>query len=60
VKLGGEFNGLIVIDDQVHTVIEDVTTDSEEEKANKVVDSKYLKPRWCPPGLTHTQKWKLQ
>jgi hypothetical protein len=60
VKLGGEFNGSIVIDDQVDTVMEDATPDREEEKDNMVVDSKYLQPRWCPPGLTHTQKWKLQ
>jgi hypothetical protein len=52
VKLGGEFNGPIVIDDQVDTVMEDAAPDHEEEKANKVVGSKYLQPRWCPPGLT--------
>jgi hypothetical protein len=60
VKLDGEFNGLIVIDDQLDTVMEDVALDHREEKANKVVDSKYLQPRWCPPGLTRTQKCKLQ
>jgi hypothetical protein len=60
VKLGGEFNGPVIIDDQVDTVMEDVTPDREVEKANKVVDSKYLQPRWCPPGLTRTQKRKLQ
>jgi hypothetical protein len=60
VKLGEEFNGLIIIDDQVDTVMEDVVADREEEKADKVVDSKYLQPRWCPLGLTHTQKQKLQ
>jgi hypothetical protein len=45
VKLGGEFNGPVIIDDQVDTVMEDVTPDREVEKANKVVDSKYLQPR---------------
>jgi hypothetical protein len=60
VKLGGEFNGSIMIDYQVATVMEDVAPDHEEEKANKVVDFKYLQPRWCPPGLTRTQKQKLQ
>jgi hypothetical protein len=40
--------------------MEDVALDREEEKASKVVDSKYLQPRWCPLGLTRTQKWKLQ
>jgi hypothetical protein len=60
VKLGREFNGPIVIDDQIDTVMKDVAPDHEEEKANKIVDSKYLQPRWCPPGLTRTQKRKLQ
>jgi hypothetical protein len=59
VKLGGEINRPIVIDDQVDTVMEEVTLDRKEEKANKVVDSKYLQPRWCPPSLTRTQKRKL-
>jgi hypothetical protein len=40
--------------------MEDVAPDHEEEKADKVVDSKYLQPRWCPPRLTHTQKQKFQ
>jgi hypothetical protein len=60
VKLSEEFNGSIVIDDQVDAVMEDVTLDRGEEKTDKVVDSKYLQPRWCPPGLTRTQKRKLQ
>jgi hypothetical protein len=59
VKLGKEFNEPIVIDDQVDTVMDDVAADRREEKADKVVDSKYLQPRWCPPGLTHTQKQKF-
>jgi hypothetical protein len=42
VKLNGEFNRPIVIDDPVDTVMEDVTSDHGEEKADKVVDSKYL------------------
>jgi hypothetical protein len=41
VKLSREFNRPIVADDQVDTVMEDVAPDREEEKANKVVDSKY-------------------
>jgi hypothetical protein len=60
VKLNEEFNKPIIIDDQVDTVMEDVAPDREGEKANKVVDSKYLQPRWCPPSLTRTQKQKLQ
>jgi hypothetical protein len=59
VRLGEEFNGPIIINVQVDTIMEDVASDREEEMADKVVDSKYLQPRWCPPGLIRTQKWKL-
>jgi hypothetical protein len=60
VKLSGEFNEPIVIDDQVDIVMKDVAPNHKEEKANKIMDSKYLQPRWCPPSLTRTQKRKLQ
>jgi hypothetical protein len=59
VKVGQELNGPIIVDDQVDTVMEDVTPDRGEEETDRVVDSKYLQPRWCPPGLTRTQKRKL-
>jgi hypothetical protein len=42
VKLSEKFNGPIVIDDQVDRVLEDVAPDREEEKADKILDSKYL------------------
>jgi hypothetical protein len=45
VKLSKEFGGPIIIDDQVDTVMEDVTPYCGEEKTDKVVDSKYLQPR---------------
>jgi hypothetical protein len=60
VKIGEEFNGPVITDDQADTRMEDVTPDRGEVKIDKVVDSKYLQPRWCPPGLTRTQKRKLQ
>jgi hypothetical protein len=60
VKLDKEFNEPIVINDRADTIMEDVSPDRREEKTNKVVVSKYLDPRWCPPGLTHTEKWKIQ
>jgi hypothetical protein len=60
VKLHEEFDGPIVINDQVDTLMEDATPDRGEEKTDKVVDSKNLQPRWCPPGLTRSQKRKLQ
>jgi hypothetical protein len=55
VKLSKEIDGLVIIDDQVGTVMEDVTPNRREEKIDKVVDSKYLQPRWYPPGLTRTE-----
>jgi hypothetical protein len=60
VKLNREFNGLVIIDDQVDTVMEDAAPDRGEDETNKVVDSKYVQPTWCPPSPTRTQKWKLQ
>jgi hypothetical protein len=56
VKLGEEFNGPIIFDDQADTNMEDVTPDRGEGKTDKVVDSKYLQQRWCPPSLTRTKK----
>jgi hypothetical protein len=60
VKLDEEFNGPIVINDWANIIMEDVAPDHGEEKIDKVVDSKYLQPRWCPLSLTRTQKRKLQ
>jgi hypothetical protein len=54
VKLNMEFKGSIIIDDQVDTVMENAAPDRGEEKANKVVDYKYLQPSWCSPSLTRT------
>jgi hypothetical protein len=39
VKLGGEFNGPIVIDDQVDIVMENVAPDCEEQKADNSMRS---------------------
>ena len=33
---------------------------SKEGEKNVKKDSKYLQPRWCPSGLSHTQKRRLQ
>jgi len=33
---------------------------SKEGEKNVSEDSKYLQPRWCPSGLSHTQKRRLQ
>jgi hypothetical protein len=36
------------------------TTKEEDTATIKTVDPKYSMPRWCPTGLTRSQKWKLQ
>ena len=33
---------------------------SKEGEKNVSEDSKYLQQRWCPSGLSHTQKRRLQ
>jgi len=33
---------------------------SKEGKKSMKQDSRYLQPRWCPSGLSHTQKRRLQ
>ena len=35
-------------------------TDNNHEAGGSKVADKYHQPRWCPEGLTHTQKRKLQ
>ena len=40
-------------------VQQDVDCSKGNEKS-KEQDSKYLQPRWCPSGLSHTQKRRLQ
>jgi hypothetical protein len=36
------------------------TNKTEDTAAFKIVDPKYSMPRWCPAGLTRSQKQKLQ
>ena len=40
-------------------VLGDIDFSKADEKSGKQ-DSKYLQPKWCPSGLSHTQKRKLQ
>ena len=40
-------------------VKKDLDCNKEEGKSAKQ-DSKYLQPRWCPSGLSHTKKRRLQ
>jgi hypothetical protein len=45
--------GPIIFDESANTTKKDTAT-------NKIVDPKYSMPRWCPAGLTRSQKRKLQ
>jgi hypothetical protein len=40
-------------------VKEDVDCSKADEKSEKQ-DSRYLQPKWCPTGLSHTQNRRLQ
>jgi hypothetical protein len=42
VKLSEEFDRPIIINDQVDTIMEDITLDRGEKKIDEVVDSMYL------------------
>ena len=37
-----------------------IANDHEASSSSSNAVDKYHQPRWCPPGLTQTQKWKLQ
>jgi hypothetical protein len=43
----------VTINDQVDNKILD------HGVSNKSLASEYMQPRWCPPGLSHTQKRRL-
>jgi hypothetical protein len=51
----------VVLNNQVGTFAQkgSVAT-SDHEASGSGFNSKYFLPRWCPPGLTHTQRRKLQ
>jgi hypothetical protein len=36
------------------------TSKREDKAVNKTANPKYSMPRWCPSGLTRSQKQKLQ
>ena len=63
VKLGSVFSGPITIGDSKTIPIEDfgfklAANDFEASGSGSKPVHEY--PRWCPPGLTHTQKRRLQ
>jgi hypothetical protein len=49
-----------VIGDSVGPSVQDVPKANNNKASSSNTSSKYFQPRWCPPGLTRTQKRKLQ
>jgi hypothetical protein len=53
--------GPIVLNNQVMTPIQKVSVSTNDHEASgSKSHPEYFLPRWCPPGLTHTQRRKLQ
>jgi hypothetical protein len=52
---------LVVLNNQVgNSAQKGSVATSDHEASGSGSNSKYFLPRWCPPGLTHTQRRKLQ
>ena len=43
-----------------NNLVENDPNCSKESEKDVKKNSKYLQPRWCPSGLSHTQKKRLQ
>jgi hypothetical protein len=50
----------IVPKNKVVTSTPEVVYSNDHEASGSGSNSKYFLPRWCPAGLTHTQRRKLQ
>jgi hypothetical protein len=50
----------IVPNNKVLTSSPEVVAANDHEASGSSSDSKYFLPRWCPPGLTRTQRRNLQ
>ena len=54
--------GLVIIEKPVNVSQKFVLANDHEASSSNLKDQdkeKYFHPRWCPPGLTHTQKRRL-
>ena len=55
--------GLVIVEKPVNVSQKLVLANDHEASSSNPKDQdkeKYFQPRWCPPGLTHTQKRRLQ
>jgi hypothetical protein len=59
VSIGEDGKRPIVPNNKVVTSTPEVTA-NDHEASGSSSNSKYFLPRWCPPGLTRTQRRKLQ
>ena len=50
----------MVLGKSVDTSVQRPIMADDHEASSSTTTSKYFQPRWCPSGLTHTQKRKLQ
>src|SRR6185503_8476707 len=50
----------MVFGKSVNPSIQRPIMDNDHEASSSSSTSKYFQPRWCPPGLTRTQRKKLQ
>jgi hypothetical protein len=53
-------DGPIIIEETPAQKQDDVPKKVAGDKECAKIDSKYLQPKWCPPGLNKTQRRKLQ
>ena len=63
VKLKMHKKGLVIVEESVNVSQKLVLANDHEASSSNLKDQdkeKYFQPRWCPPGLTHTQKRRLQ
>ena len=55
--------GPVIIEKRVNVSQKPVLANDHEASSSNCKDQDkemYFQPRWCPPGLTHTQKRRLQ
>jgi hypothetical protein len=52
--------GRMVFGNSVNSSIQKPIMPNVHEASSNSSSAKYFQQRWCPPGLTHTQKRKLQ
>jgi hypothetical protein len=60
VPVEGGGKGPIVLNDQVVTPTQKGSVANNHEASGSKSRPECFLPRWCPPGLTHTQRRKLQ